>query len=805
MNYKIRDVINLENEWLFHFGDLENAQDPSFNDEEWQEVEIPHDWSIEGSFKQFRDENWAFFQNLDHRIGYLPQGIGWYRKYIFIPKKFENKKILILFDGIYRDSDVWINGFHLDHRMYGYISFYYDLTPYIKFDQNNVLAIRVDNKGVSSRWYSGSGIYRKVRLIIKNKINIDQWGIYVVCSDVSEKNAKIQLKITINIDSSNLNKVISVRSKIFPIKSGQDYEKIENIKPIQEIQTECSLIYEKNLHIQNFELDKPLLWSPESPNLYIIKTELILNNEIVDEEFTKFGIRQFRFDPNEGFFLNNKNYKFKGVCLHHDNGALGAKVFKRAIERQLQILKEIGCNAIRTSHNPPAEELLDLCDSLGFMVMDEIFDEWTIPKTPFGYSRVFEQNFEKDVRDFVRRDRNHPSVIIWSCGNEVPEQKFKNKLVVLKRLIDIFHEEDPTRPVTQGCNQMREANKTGFADLLDIAGYNYYGDEVIGPAEIENKNYVFKCRYDEEHKKYPNRILIGTENCSAWNTRGVYHFPLVYSKGGKIHEDFHCSSYDITSEIPLIILKTRPYVCGMFTWSGFDYIGEPTPYYWPARSCQFGLVDLCGFPKDNYYLYQSQWTSKPMIHLFPHWNWRKNMVIPVWIYSNCEKVELFLNRKSLGIKSFKDEDFSDVLHLEWEVPWKEGELKAVGIIGNDIVCSKSIKTSKQPAKIKLSVDRNKINKHKDLAYIKVEILDEDDVFVPTAENLIHFSIEGPGKIIGVCNGNPISHESFVDQQIHAFNGLCLAIVQSIGEEGVIEVKATNPNLISDKIIIYVEK
>ncbi|MHA1339788.1 MAG: glycoside hydrolase family 2 TIM barrel-domain containing protein [Promethearchaeota archaeon] len=811
MKYNARIVLNLEDEWLFHLGDIENGQDPKLNDEEWKEVEIPHDWSIEGKFKQIRDENWFFFQNLDHRIGYLPQGIGWYRKHIFIPKEYENKKIIILFDGIYRDSDVWINGAHLGHRMYGYISFYYDLTPHIKFGQENILAVRVDNKGVSSRWYSGSGIYRKVRLIIKDEINIAQWGIFAKTTEISNSNsAKINLRISINNQAEDfkdgkLNKNILFASSFFPIPFGKTYREIENLdlnsmEAVSKAETKFPLKYGENTIEQNLNIKDPMLWSPDAPNLYIIKTELILDNKVIDEEYTKFGIRTFKFDPNEGFFLNGKNYKFKGVCLHHDNGPLGSKIYVRAVERKLEIMKEMGCNTIRTSHNPPSEELLDLCDLMGFLVMDEAFDEWTIPKTPYGYTRVFEQDYEKDVTDFVRRDRNHPSVIIWSCGNEVPEQKYKDKLDVLKKLLDVFHREDPTRPVTQGCNMIKYANETGFADMLDIVGYNYYGDRVIGIGDN-----IFKCMYDLEHEKYPNRVMIGSENCSALNTRGVYHFPLVYTREGKKHEDYHCSSYDVTSEIPLLILKTRPYVCGMFTWEGFDYIGEPSPYNWPARSSQFGLVDLCGFPKDNYYLYKSQWTSEPMIHVFPHWNWKKGMKIPVWVYTNCDEAELFLNGKSLGKKSLNDEEYNDVLHLEWEVDYEPGELKAIGIINGKNVCSKVVKTAKEPSKIKLSVDRNKIHKHRDLAYIKVEILDEDGVFMPTAENLINFTIKGPGKIIGVGNGNPISHELFVDEQRHAFNGLCLAIISSIDEEGIIEVKATSPYLKSDTIKIEVIK
>lgn len=777
-------------EWLFHLGDVEQGQSPEYDDEMWRTLDLPHDWSIEGPFKQFRDENWGMFQNLDHRIGYLPQGIGWYRKHFFAPVEWQDKIVCIQFDGIYRNSDVWINGHHLGHRPYGYASFEYDLTPYLKINASNTIAVRVDSLGISSRWYPGSGIYRKVTLSIMEKIHIRHWGTYWTTPEVSKDRALINLKIWIMNESSENNINLEVFTEIF--EKGQ--EKKGNPVAIQK--GTYKLDKKEYEIVHNLEVLKPKLWDPDSPNLYIIKNIIKKNETDIDEYYTPLGLRSFKFDPNEGFSINGKSMKFKGVCLHNDNGCIGAAIHIRAVERKLRIMKEMGCNAIRTSHNPPEQELLDLCDEMGFMVMDEAFDEWVEPKTPMGYTRFFNEWCERDVRDYVHRDRNHPCVIIWSCGNEVSEQRTQNGVKILKRLLDVFHKEDPTRPVTQGCNQIDYANKTGFADLLDIVGYNYMGDKIT--KVLPNG---FECKYDVDHKTYPNRIMIGSENCSSWNTRGVYTFPIGYSNGSKIHDNFHCSSYDVISEIPLIIMKTRPYVCGMFTWEGFDYIGEPTPYPWPARSSQYGLVDLAGFPKDCYYLYQTQWLDKPVVHLFPHWNWHKGMEIPVWVYTNCEKVELILNGKSLGEKSLLDEDYNDVLHLEWIIPYEPGELKAIARNKGKVVAEKSVITASEPHHIVLTPERLEIDKDGDLAYIKVSVHDIYGNICPTANNLITFKVQGPGKVIGTDNGNPISLEPFDAQQRHVFGGLALAVLKSLGA-GEITVIAASAGLETAKITLY---
>ncbi|MBD3352929.1 MAG: DUF4982 domain-containing protein [Candidatus Lokiarchaeota archaeon] len=793
-----RLVFDLNKSWFFHLGDCEGAERVDFEDEEWRELNLPHDWSIEGRFIQFRDENWYMFKNLDHRIGYLPQGIGWYRKHLEIPVNCEGKRFILQFDGVYRDSDVWINGQHLGHRPYGYSTFFYDVTSFIEPNKDNIIAVRVDNLGVSSRWYAGSGIYRKVTLIVTEMIHIAPFGTYWKTPEVSKEKALVDLELlvensflTMNKDDNNKFEIL-ILSEVFEKKDGA-LHKLPDVHHTLSVK----LTQETNKIQQKLEILNPKLWSPDSPHLYEIKTMIYSRDGIlIDEYITPLGLRSFNFNPDKGFFLNGENIKFKGVCLHHDNGCLGSKVFADAIERKLNILKEMGCNAIRTSHNPPSQEMLELCDKMGFMVMDEAFDEWTMQKTPYGYWRHFDKWYERDVRDFIRRDRNHPCVIIWSCGNEVSEQRVEKGTEILEKLLKVFHDEDPTRPVTQGCNQMEHANRTGFADMLDIVGYNYYGDRITGSSYDG-----FRCMYDDEHEEYPKRIMIGSENCSAFNTRGIYHYPIVYARWSKVNDDMHCSSYDITSEIPLMILDSREYVCGMFTWEGFDYLGEPTPYPWPARSSHFGIVDLCGFPKNLYYLYQSQWTDRPMVHLFPHWNWSKGDVIPVWVYSNCECVELFLNGESLGEKSFLDEDYNDVLHLMWDVEFEPGELKAVVRNKGKFEASKSVFTAGHPKRLVLSSNKKSLKFEGELAFLEVETRDTSEKFVPIASNLVTFKVKGPGKIIGVGNGNPISHEPFIDEQRHLFNGLCLAVLQKKEGDDDIIVKASSGSLQSAEIRI----
>lgn len=784
-----RIIVFLKKDWEFHLGDVQNGQAMNFETDFWENVSIPHDWSIEGPFKERRDENWGMMQSLDHRIGNLPQGIGWYRTSLFIPKEYSNKIIYIQFEGVYRNSDVWINEKHLGNRPYGYSTFYYDLTPHLKFGEFNILAVRVNNVGVSSRWYAGSGIYRKVSLILMDKIHIAHWGTYWTTPEATAEKATVNLRTWIINETGN-DSMIDLESQIFDHVTKT---------MVTSITTPVKLGKGKTEVFQQFVLNSPKLWSPETPHLYQIKSTIIVRSEVLDEYWTPLGVRSFRFDPDQGFFLNNVNMKFRGVCLHHDNGCLGAREFPRAIQRKLEILKSFGCNAIRTSHNPPSLELLEMCDEMGFMVMDEAFDEWKDAKTPFGYWHNFDEWYERDVTDFVRRDRNHPCVIMWSCGNEVHEQTHKSGVEILKKLLTVFHREDPSRPVTQGGNQMEQGNETGFAELLDIAGYNYCGDRVV---KMETQSFL--CGYDVDHQKYPKRIMIGSENVSALTTRGVYHFPIARDSQDK-RDDFHCNSYDTKTELTLLVMKTRPYVTGCFIWEGFDYLGEPTPYNWPTRSSQYGIVDTCGFPKDLYYLYQSQWLKTPMIHIVPaNWNWHPGMTIPVWVYTNCESVELFLNGKSLGEQKQTDLEF-DQLYMIYDVIWEAGALVAIGKVNGQQVVKDQVITTQQPHHLKLSADRNTVHSDGDLVYITVSVHDIADRQIPDAHNLVNFHIKGPGKIVGVDNGNPLSHEPFMDRQIHVFNGLALVVIETTEGSGEIEIKVASAHLETALVIVQVQK
>jgi len=712
--------------------------------------------------------------------GYINAGIGWYRKTFKLPENIKGKQVFIEFDGVYMNSDVWINGVHLGNRPYGYSSFQYELTPHLKFgDEKNILAVRVNVQQPCSRWYSGAGIYRNVRLTIVNPVHIAHWGTYVTTPEVTESEATIRVETKIRNQSTSAQQV--TLETVIVDESGN---KVANTTSLQKVEADSSSIFE-----QFIKLPEPKLWSLENPILYRVKSKIFVNGRIVDASDTLFGIRTFEFTTDKGFFLNGKHVNIKGVCLHHDLGCLGAAVNKRAIERQLEIMKSMGCNAIRTSHNPPAPDLLDLCDRMGFLVMDEAFDEWKRSKTMYGYGRFFDEWSERDLTDMIHRDRNHPSIIMWSIGNEIPEQDNANAYEMSKRLVDICHREDLTRPVTSGCNTPEAAVKSGFSKSLDVLGINYsmpFYQVLKGKAK-----------------------LVASETASALSTRGEYNL-VQDGHTLKIEKELNnqCTSYDIaapnwgkTAESTLKAVKSAPWVAGEFVWTGFDYIGEPTPFGWPSVSSYFGIVDLCGFPKDRYYLYQSQWTDKPMVHILPHWNWEgfKGLEIPVWCYSNCESVELFLNEKTLGEKKFSD---TEDLHLVWNVPYAPGTLKAVAKNNGETVCTDEVQTAGAPATIRLAPDRTEIGVDgKDLSYIKVEIVDDEGHVCPNADNLVKFKIKGEGIIIGVGNGNPVSHEYFKASERKAFHGLALVVIQSTDKAGKIEIIASSNGLYEAGIVI----
>lgn len=705
--------------------------------------------------------------------GYLDGGIGWYRKTFELPEDIKGKRVFIDFDGVYMNSDVWINGFHLGNRPYGYSSFQYELTKHLKFgSEKNVMAVRVDVQQPCSRWYSGAGIYRNVRLVITDPVHITHWGTYVTTPEISGKEATVRIKTNIRNQSLDA-KQVRLETDIVD-ESGN---KVGSSSSIKKIKAGSTGAYAQVIKIKN-----PKLWSVENPVIYHAESKVYVDNNLTDDSKTSFGVRSFEFTKDKGFFLNGKHVEINGVCLHHDLGSLGAAVNKRAIERELEIMKSMGCNAIRTSHNPPDPELLELCDRMGFLVMDEAFDEWKRNKTEYGYGRFFDKWSKRDLTDMILRDRNHPSIILWSIGNEIPEQSSPDAYQMSKRLTDICHKEDPTRPVTSACNTPGEAVKSGFSKPLDVLGINY--------------NTAFYNTLKGKAK------LFGSETASTVSTRGVYNL-IKDGDSLKIVKELNnqCSSYDMNApswgnvaEVSLKAVKNAPWIAGEFVWTGFDYIGEPTPFSWPSVSSYFGIVDLCGFPKDRYYLYQSQWTKKPMVHILPHWNWKgfEGKKIPVWCYSNCESVELFLNGKSLGEKKFCD---TKDLHLAWNVPYTQGTLKAVARNNGKIVCTDEVQTAGAPAKIILVPDRREINADgKDLSYIKVEVADKDGLICPNADNLIKFEVKGEGTIAGVGNGNPISHEFFKTNERKAFHGLALVIIQSTDKNGEINITANSDGL-----------
>jgi len=778
-----RIIIEFNNNWKFLLGDDTSAYKYNYNDKHWRCLNLPHDWSIEG---EFSEKNPAGVGG-----GALPGGIGWYRKEFKIPTSWQNSKIFIDFDGIYRNSSVWINGHFLGFRPYGYISFRYDLTPYIKFGEKNIIAVKVDNsQQPNSRWYSGSGIYRNVWLVKTNQLFVDQWGTFITTPEVDSTSASIVVKLKLR-NEANKSKKVNVENIIINNKGNV---LISNLTKNVKIDKESSIELTDKFIISN-----PELWSVSNPVLYTIITNVYENNKKIDEYKTPFGIRFFWFDKDSGFYLNGKPMKILGVCNHHDLGCLGAAINTRAIERQLEILKEMGCNAIRTSHNPPAPELLDLCDKMGFLVMDEAFDIWKISKTKYDYSLYWNEWYEKDLTDMILRDRNHPSIIIWSIGNEVMEQWDTSGIYWTKKLVSIVKSLDTTRPVTAACNPPSFIfNNVTKANALDLIGYNYAHKE-----------------WEKFHELFPECKFIATETNSALATRGHYDMPsdsirrwpkrwdLPFNEG---NPDNTVSSYDnvsapwgSTHTETWQLIKKYKFLSGMFIWTGFDYLGEPTPYSWPSRSSYFGIIDLAGFPKDAYYFYKSEWTDKPVLHIFPHWNWQEGQIIDVWAYTNCDEVELFLNDKSLGTKH---KNGIDTFHIMWRIKYEPGTLKAIGKKQGKIILTKEIKTADKPAKIILEPDRNIIKADgKDLSFVTVKITDKEGNLVPYADNLIKFEVKGSGFIVGVDNGSQTSHEPFKASQRKAFNGMCLVVIQSNGKKGKITLKATSEKLQPQSIIL----
>ena len=777
-----RQTLSLDQGWRFHLGEVAEGEKPQTADADWRALDVPHDFSIEGPSGADPATMEGPFDKKSPGgtgAGALNGGIGWYRKAFTLPEGAKGKRVWVRFDGVYMDSDVWLNGAHLGKHPYGYTGFQYDLTPNLR-PGNNVLAVRVNVQQPCSRWYSGAGIYRHVWLTIAEPVHVAAWGTYVVTPKVADAVADVRMRTRVQNEGAE-----TVKATLTTAIVDADGKKIAGHETAEQIPAGGSHEFDQTLKVP-----KPRRWSTEDPYLYQVVSEVRVGGRLVDRYETPLGIRTIEFTADNGFLLNGKRLQIKGVNNHHDLGCLGAAVHRRGIERQLEILKAMGCNAIRTSHNPPAPELLDLCDRMGMVVMDEAFDEWIIPKSrmKYGYGRFFDEWSERDLVSMIHRDRNHPCVILWSIGNEIKEQAAAQGGAMASRLADICHREDPTRPVSSGVNKMGPATANGFVKALDVLGMNYFTGE---------------------YANQRGKLLVAAETSSALSTRGQYGLEL--KPDGKVgintRANNQCVSYDLdhpgwgcTAEASLLAVGSAPWIAGEFVWTGFDYIGEPTPYRWPSRSSYFGIIDLAGFPKDRYYLYQSQWTGKPVIHLLPHWNWKglEGKEIPVWCFTNAESVELFVNGKSLGSKDFKD---SKSLHLEWKAPYEPGVLKAVGKKGAQTIIDE-VRTAGKPARLIVRPDRKQIvSDGEDLSYVEVRIVDKDGNLCPNADNEIAFGLDGPGEIAGVDNGDPTSHEPFKATTRKAFHGLCLAVIRAARTPGEIRLSATAQHLQSQPVAI----
>ena len=771
-----RDRQNFDRNWRFALADSIQMSQVDYDDSGWRRLDVPHDWAIEGDFYAGNPSGAGG--------GALPGGIGWYRKTFTLgdcETQVSASRFFLEFDGVYMNSTVYVNGQKVGFRPYGYSSFEYDITPYVH-EGENVVAVRVDNSDQpNSRWYSGCGIYRHVWLTTTNPIHIKHWGVYVHDG-----------KVEVDFENPTSQKV-TVKN-IWLDAEG---------KPTS--------------------IKKPRKWSCEDPYVYKVRTQLIVKGKVVDEVETTTGFRSFKFDPKTGFWLNDKNFKLNGVCEHHDFGCLGAALNEDALHRKLSKLKAMGVNSIRSSHNPPAPELLNMCDTMGLIVMDESFDMWRRKKTQNDYARFFDEWHERDLTDLVLRDRNHPSVLMWSIGNEVLEQwssaeadtltleqanlilnaghdastlakdgELSVQSLLTQHLAEIVKRYDTSRPITAGCNEPSSNNHLFKSGAIDLIGFNYHHQWV-----------------KEVPKNFPNKPFIFSESVSALQTRGYYMMPSdnIYVAPKQwwlpyTDPTYMCSAYDnmhaswsSTHEETWDVVKHTPFVGGQYIWTGFDYIGEPTPYGFPARSSYFGIIDLAGFPKDTYYMYQSEWTSKPVLHLFPHWNWLPGQTIDLWAYyNNADEVELFINGKSQGLRRktvpepvtvpelvtvpepVEGKGLTTEYHVGWRVQFEPGEIKAVSRKNGEVVCSQVIKTAGSPDHIRLSVDY----KGKTTTFITAEVVDKDGNLCPWAEDQITFSVSSDATILGTDNGCQTSMERFTSPRRKAFFGKCIVVVKGPG-------------------------
>ena len=811
-----RKIEDFNFDWCFTLGDDASYATAEYDDSSWRKLHLPHDWSVEGVFDANNPSTPAG--------GALPGGIGWYRKHFTTPN-IENRVVNVEFDGIFMNSTVYVNGHEVGFRPYGYSSLSYDITPFLNpAGEQNTIAVRCDNSDQpNSRWYAGCGIYRNVRLVVTSDIFVEYCGTYITTPKVSDKSATINAEVTIT-NKGKADRNITVVNDIL------------NALDKRVCRTKATKLIPAGESVQvtmDITIPTPHRWDVDDPYMYTMRTSIEDHDIKLDEYNTPFGIREFKFDADTGFWLNGRNIKLLGVCMHHDLGALGTAVHRRALERQLDILESFGVNAIRTSHNPPTPELLDMCDQRGILVMDEAFDMWRRAKTQYDYARFFDEWHEKDLIDFVKRDRNHPSIVMWSVGNEILEQwdsdeqhnledlpteqrnllmnflaknakgeitdaDMNPNVLLTRHIVATLKEYDNTRPVTAGCNETRPFNNLLRSGAIDIVGFNYHEKD-----------------YDSVHVWYPGMPFIGSETASALNSRGFYLHPsselhVVPERWDLPYDTDHhqCSAYDNSRapwatlhEEAWTVVRDRDYCAGTFVWTGFDYIGEPTPYSWPSRSSYFGIVDLCGFPKDCYYMYRSEWTDNPTLHLFPHWNWTEGEKIDLWCYYNtADEVELFVNGVSMGRSRKTDKR----LHAIWEgITFSSGEITAVGYKDGKEIMRHTRKSAGEPDRIVLSPDRTEITADGyDLSYIAIDCVDANGNFMPTAMNQLYFTVEGTGELVGVDNGNSAGTESLKGNKMKLFNGKALAIVRSIKDTpGSIILTVTGDGIEGAEVII----
>ena len=786
----------LEKGWKFTKGEVSNAEMPAFNDAKWETVDIPHDWAIFGPFDKNNDlQNVAVTQNFETqaslktgRTGGLPYvGIGWYRTTFH---STPGKQTTLIFDGAMSEARVFVNGKEACFWPCGYNSFYCDVTSLVNEDgKNNTLAVRLENRPQSSRWYPGAGLYRNVHVVTTEKIHVPVWGTQITTPYVKDEYASVCLRTTIlNAGKTELTVVTDIMDA-----DGQ----------VVSTKTNKGVINHGQPFTQNFIVERPKLWSPETPVLYKAVSKIYSGDTLLDTYSTRFGIRTIEYIADKGFYLNGKRRKFQGVCNHHDLGPLGAAINVAALRHQLTLLKEMGCDAIRTSHNMPAPELVELCDEMGFMMMLEPFDEWDIAKCDNGYHRFFNEWAEKDMVNMLRQYRNNPCVVMWSIGNEVPTQWSPEGYKVAKFLQDICHREDPTRPVTCGMDQVKSVLANGFAAMLDIPGLNYRAH-----------------LYDEAYERLPQNIILGSETSSTVSSRGVYKFP-VERKAGAMYDDHQSSSYDLEycnwSNIPDIDFaraEDHEWTIGQFVWTGFDYLGEPSPYdtnAWPNHSSMFGIIDLASIPKDRYYLYRSVWNKEAeTLHILPHWNWegREGEKTPVFVYTNYPSAELFINGKSYGRQTkHKNGTVENRYRLMWhDAVYQPGEVRVVAYDeqGNP-VAEKTVRTAGKPHHIELVTDRSSLQADgKDLAYVTLRIVDKNGNLCPNDGRLVSFKVKGAGKYRASANGDPTCLDLFHKPEMHAFGGMLTVIVQSGEKTGEIELQATAKGIKTGTIRIPVK-